>query len=166
METRNTKDIAHLLADEDLASNRTIILDRAREMSDIPGKELLEVLDGSIVAVYLENASTDAWFGWQSAVSHLGGNAIPVIAEASSLRKGESLQDTIRMMAGNSHLVVLGQNEYDVVELIPFSNVPIINVYDRKGLGPEWGMIEELGAERAGLWVRMALLEAVFNRTI
>ncbi|EQD78937.1 aspartate carbamoyltransferase catalytic subunit, partial [mine drainage metagenome] len=90
-----------LISIRDLSTDEILgLIARAREM--IPyaeGKQVMHPLDGRIVAMGFFEPSTRTRLSFESAVQRLGGRCITIAdAMASSMRKGESLSDTVRML--------------------------------------------------------------------
>ena len=93
-------------------------------------KAFSRVLDGKIIAVMFFEPSTSTRMSFESAIQRLGAKMI-VTENAlanSSTTKGESLEDTIRVIAGYSDAIVMRHRINDAAErAAKVSNVPIIN---------------------------------------
>src|SRR5579863_7366380 len=85
------------------------VLASARKM--IPyaeGGKVIHPLTDKIVAMAFFEPSTRTRLSFEAAVHRLGGNCLTITdAGATSLRKGESLYDTIRMLSSYADAIVL-----------------------------------------------------------
>lgn len=93
-------------------------------------KAFSRVLDGKIIAVMFFEPSTRTRMSFESAIQRLGAKMI-VTENAltnSSTTKGESLEDTIRVIAGYSDAIVMRHSINNAAErAAKVSKVPIIN---------------------------------------
>ncbi|NJK97980.1 MAG: aspartate carbamoyltransferase, partial [Bacteroidales bacterium] len=81
------------------------ILDIASEFEKNPSQKLL---DGKIVATLFFEPSTRTRLSFESAVNRLGGRVIGFTdASSSSVTKGETLKDTIKMVTSYVDLIVM-----------------------------------------------------------
>lgn len=91
-----------------------------------------DILSGHVIASIFFEPSTRTRLSFESAVSYMGGSIVGFASpDVSSVTKGESLKDTILMVAGYSDLIVMrnpvdGSARY-ASEVSP---VPIINAGD------------------------------------
>jgi aspartate carbamoyltransferase catalytic subunit len=89
---------------EDFIQN---ILDDASEIKENPSK-YADALKGKILSLAFWEASTRTRLSFESAMLRLGGETIGFSSQAgTSIEKGESLSDTITMLASYSHCIVL-----------------------------------------------------------
>lgn len=92
-----------------------------------------KTLDGKIMATLFYEPSTRTRLSFESAMLRLGGSVIATenAAEFSSAIKGETLEDTIRIVNGYSDVIVLRHNTPGASEIAAsYSKVPIINAGD------------------------------------
>ena len=83
------------------------ILDDASEIKKNPSK-YAENLKGKILSLAFWEASTRTRLSFESAMLRLGGQTLGFSSQAgTSIEKGESLSDTITMLAGYSNCIVL-----------------------------------------------------------
>jgi aspartate carbamoyltransferase catalytic subunit len=112
-------------------SNEEIIriLDLAEEFEKQP---LQNLLGGRVVASLFFEPSTRTRLSFETAIQQLGGNVIGFASAAStSVSKGESLKDTILMVANYSNLIVMRHPvEGSARYASEVSSVPIINAGD------------------------------------
>lgn len=97
------------------------------------GKYPKQALAGKIMASLFYEPSTRTRLSFESAMIRLGGSVIATenAGEFSSAIKGESLEDTIRIVAGYSDVIVLRHNKPGASEVAAgYSQVPIINAGD------------------------------------
>jgi aspartate carbamoyltransferase catalytic subunit len=119
-----------LISIEDLTKDDILeILDRAAEFEKNPNQDLLK---GKVAGVLFFEPSTRTRLSFETAIQLLGGNVIGFSSTAgTSLSKGESLKDTIMMVASYADLIVM-RNPVDgsARYASEVSKVPIINAGD------------------------------------
>ncbi len=105
------------------------ILDIAEEFEKQPKQK---ILDSYVVATLFFEPSTRTRLSFESAVNQLGGKVIGFSdASSSSVKKGESLKDTIKTVANYSDLIVMRHPlEGSARFASEVSSVPIINAGD------------------------------------
>ncbi|MGC9072001.1 MAG: aspartate carbamoyltransferase [Acidilobus sp.] len=119
------------------------------ENADIMERELgtgsvRKRLDGKVVALAFFEPSTRTRLSFEAAAKRLGAEAIGFTAEeATSVAKGESLVDTIRMLDSYSDLVVL-RHKYEGAATLAaeVASVPIINGGDGRQHHPTQAMLD------------------------
>lgn len=115
------------------------ILDAAeRLLPAARGERVLTAADGKILATLFFEPSTRTRLSFESAMLRLGGSVISVAEQGStSATKGETLADTIRMVASYSDLVVLRHPREGAARLAArYSRVPVLNAGDGAGQHP------------------------------
>ena len=81
------------------------LLDRARYFENNPNSK---ILDGRVVATLFFEPSTRTRLSFETAVNRLGGRIIGFSdANSTSTSKGETLKDTIKMVANYVDLIVM-----------------------------------------------------------
>ena len=121
------------------------ILKRAKELLPVAkGNKKSKVLDGKILATCFFEPSTRTRLSFESAMQRLGGSCIGFAdPSATSHLKGETLSDTIRMVAGYSDAVVLRHPREGAAKLASeVSEVPIINGGDGAGQHPTQTLLD------------------------
>ncbi|KAK7956037.1 URA2-multifunctional pyrimidine biosynthesis protein [Apiospora aurea] len=89
---------------------------------------VLDVLRGRVLTTLFYEPSTRTSASFDAAMQRLGGRVIPIATGQSSVKKGETLQDTIRTMACYTDAIVLRHPEESCVDVArKFSPVPVIN---------------------------------------
>ena len=121
------------------------LLTSARRM--IPyaeGKKVIHPLADKIVAMAFFEPSTRTRLSFESAVHRLGGHCITIADPAvSSVRKGESLSDTIHMLSGYADAIVLRHpNEGSARLAGRVSERPVINAGDGAGQHPTQTLLD------------------------
>lgn len=104
-----------------------------------------KTLDGKIMATLFYEPSTRTRLSFESAMLRLGGSVIATenAAEFSSAIKGETLEDTIRIVNGYSDVIVLRHNTPGASEIAAsYSKVPIINAGDGNREHPTQALLD------------------------
>ena len=84
------------------------ILELARKIDETPDNEKLKFLYGKIIATLFFEPSTRTKMSFESAAQRLGAQVLQLPpVEQSSLKKGESFRDTIKMVEAYSDLIVV-----------------------------------------------------------
>ena len=118
------------------------LLDRAEDFA--AGGYDRNLLAGKIVALLFFEPSTRTRMSFASAMARLGGSSISVDSvEASSLAKGETLADTIRVVSGYTDAIVLRHPKEGAARLASeFAQVPVINAGDGAGQHPSQTLLD------------------------
>ncbi|PYV31472.1 MAG: aspartate carbamoyltransferase [Acidobacteria bacterium] len=98
-----------------------------------------------IMATLFYEPSTRTRFSFETAMLRLGGRVISTenAREFSSVSKGETLEDTIRILNGYADVIVLRHNEVGAAErAAAVSRVPIINAGDGVGQHPTQALLD------------------------
>jgi len=116
MQDFNKEDISELLKYADYASKRKL---------DKP-------LSGNVLANLFYEPSTRTRLSFETAMKRLGGSVISIDStQASSIAKGESLADTVRVLEGYSDIIVLRHPKEGAAKMAAeFSKKPVINAGD------------------------------------
>jgi aspartate carbamoyltransferase catalytic subunit len=120
------------------------IFDRADAMRADP-RRVASRLQGRIMAALFYEPSTRTRLSFESAMLRLGGRTIGTenAHEFSSAAKGETLEDTVRIIAGYSDVIVLRHNEEGAAaRAAAVSDVPVINAGDGKGQHPTQALLD------------------------
>jgi ornithine carbamoyltransferase len=118
----------HLLADDDLtpAELERVLDDAAVLKKDRYGGP--QVLGGRAVAVIFEKPSTRTRLSFEVGIAELGGHPVIIDARMSQLGRGETVEDTARVMARYCSMIVIRTFEQDKIErLAAASDVPVVN---------------------------------------
>jgi len=98
-----------------------------------------------VMATLFYEPSTRTRFSFETAMHRLGGQVISTenAAEFSSVAKGETLEDTIRIVSGYSDVIVLRHHEVGAARrAAAVSRVPVINAGDGTGQHPTQALLD------------------------
>jgi aspartate carbamoyltransferase catalytic subunit len=163
-----------LVSIRDLSREEIVsVLDAARKLVPLAeGRRSSAALQGRIVAMAFFEPSTRTRLSFESAVHRLGGTCLTIAdAGATSLRKGESLYDTIRMLSSYADAIVLRHPNEGAARLAArASDRPVINAGDGAGQHPtqtllDLATIRERFGTLAGLKV-VLLGDLKYGRTV
>ncbi len=136
----------HVISAHDLSTDQIIdILDRAETMLPVARGEAVEDrLRGKVLASIFFEPSTRTRLSFETAMHRLGGGVIGFAGtEATSVVKGETLADTIRMVSGYADAVVLRHPQEGAAKFATeFSDVPILNAGDGAGQHPTQTLLD------------------------
>jgi len=121
------------------------ILARAKDMVPVArGEKHATPLNGKILASLFFEPSTRTRLSFESAMNRLGGQVIGITErEGSSLVKGETLADTIRMAESYSDVIVLRHPQEGAARMAAeFSEIPVINGGDGAGQHPTQTLLD------------------------
>lgn len=121
------------------------ILETAERMEPIAlGKQRSDLLTGKILAVLFFEPSTRTRMSFETAMYRLGGNVLNLgSVDASSIAKGETLADTIRVVDGYADAIVLRHPKEGAAQLAAeFSTIPILNAGDGAGHHPTQTLLD------------------------
>ena len=126
------------------------ILKKSREM--IKNHNKSNLLHGKILASLFFEPSTRTRLSFESAMHRLGGNVIGFHSgDVSSIKKGESIADTIRTVENYSDGIVIRHNlEGAAILAASFSKVPIINAGSGSGEHPTQALLDLLTITQEG----------------
>jgi ornithine carbamoyltransferase len=120
--------IRHFLIDDDLSSGEVsrILDDAERLKKDRFGARSLE--GPKSVAVIFEKQSTRTRVSFEAAITELGGHAIILDAQASQLGRGETIEDTAKVLSRYVSAIVIRTFGHDRLEaLAANASVPVVN---------------------------------------
>jgi aspartate carbamoyltransferase catalytic subunit len=136
----------HVISIQDFSVEEiTEVLDRAEKMvATARGEAVSDFLKGKVLAAIFYEPSTRTRLSFETAMNRLGGGVVGFAGpEASSVVKGETLADTIRMVSGYADAVVLRHPREGAARLATeFSDVPILNAGDGAGQHPTQTMLD------------------------
>jgi aspartate carbamoyltransferase catalytic subunit len=117
---------------------------RAEEIKREPHR-FMGRLAGQVMAALFYEPSTRTRLSFEAAMLRLGGQAMGTdnAREFSSAAKGETLEDTIRIVSGYADVIVLRHNEEGAARrAAAVSTVPIINAGDGPGQHPTQALLD------------------------
>jgi len=121
------------------------IFAEAREMEEVVRRGGSNILNGKIMATLFYEPSTRTRFSFETAMTRLGGKVIGTehAQQFSSVAKGETLEDTIRVIGCYADVIVLRHSESGAAErAAQVSKVPIINAGDGPGQHPTQALLD------------------------
>lgn len=131
-----------LVSIDDLTTGEVLkILDNAEEFEKNPVQRLLE---GKVIATLFFEPSTRTRLSFESAINRLGGKIVGFTdAGVSSVSKGETLHDTIKMVSSYSDLIVMRHPvEGSARYASEISSVPVINAGDGANQHPTQTLLD------------------------
>ena len=139
----------HLLAIEPLdAAQITFLLDQAKPFQEFQRYPLkkLATLRGKSVALLFFESSTRTRISFATAAARLGADTMSLQAESSSLKKGESLVDTVQtLLAMKPDAIVMRHSASGAAEFISRRvDVPVINAGDGLHEHPTQALLDAL----------------------
>ena len=117
------------------------ILDDARYFEQHPNHK---ILDGKVCATLFFEPSTRTRLSFETAVNRLGGKVIGFSdASTSSSSKGESLKDTIKMVANYVDLIIMRHYQEGAARYATsVTDIPVINAGDGSNQHPSQTMLD------------------------
>ena len=122
-------------------SNIFFLFSRAEEFR----KGIIKPLNGKILTTLFYEASTRTRLSFEAAMLKLGGGVISTenAKEFSSAIKGESLEDTARVVSKYSDIIVVRHyEEGSAKKMAQVSSVPVINAGDGAGQHPTQALLD------------------------
>ncbi len=121
------------------------LFDLAGQMEKVVAQGGTDEYRTRLMATLFYEPSTRTRFSFEAAMHRLGGRVISTenAAEFSSVAKGETLEDTIRIMNGYVDVIVLRHTEVGAAKRASvISRVPIINAGDGAGQHPTQALLD------------------------
>jgi aspartate carbamoyltransferase catalytic subunit len=119
------------------------VLDRASEIAADPGAVADRHEDALLATCFFE-PSTRTKMSFTAAIKRLGGDVVDMgSVESSSVKKGESLADTVRVVEGYADALVMRHPSEGSAKLASeFVDVPLINAGDGAGQHPTQTLLD------------------------
>ncbi len=120
------------------------VLETAASLEPFARGRKSDMLSGKILALLFFEPSTRTRMSFETAMKRLGGSTINLgSAEASSIAKGESLADTVRVIGGYADAIVIRHPKEGSARLAAeFSPVPVLNAGDGAGHHPTQTLLD------------------------
>ncbi|MCY0877231.1 MAG: aspartate carbamoyltransferase [Firmicutes bacterium] len=121
------------------------LLQKAQTMLQVKEMGGADTLRGKIMAALFFEPSTRTRLSFESAMMRLGGNVISTenAREFSSAIKGETLEDTIRVVSGYADVIVLRHHEIGAgARAAHVSSVPVLSAGDGAGEHPTQALLD------------------------
>lgn len=114
---------------EEISGGRLFtLLERAEEMKRGRPTVGSEALAGKSVALIFEKPSTRTRISLEAGVFEMGGHPLVLSGDALQLSRGESIEDTARVMSRFVSLIAIRSgSQEDVVALAKHASVPVVN---------------------------------------
>jgi aspartate carbamoyltransferase catalytic subunit len=117
----------------------------AEEMERVAARGGITDYQNRIMATLFYEPSTRTRFSFETAMHRLGGHVVSTenAAEFSSVAKGETLEDTIRILNGYADVIVIRHKEVGSAKrAAAVSRVPVINAGDGAGQHPTQALLD------------------------
>ncbi|WP_287426189.1 aspartate carbamoyltransferase [Thermomicrobium sp.] len=138
--------VQHVLSVEQFSRSYLFeLFHRADAFSALPRHEFTDTARGAIMATLFYEPSTRTRLSFEAAMTRLGGAVISAeyAAATSSAAKGESIEDTARVVAGYADLIVIRHPEAgSVARAAAVVDVPVINAGDGTNEHPTQALID------------------------
>jgi aspartate carbamoyltransferase catalytic subunit len=134
----------HILAIGDLTKEELLrIMEVSKDVNENMQK-YAELLKGKILATLFFEPSTRTRMSFQAAMQRLGGSVIGFSdISMSSMKKGESMPDTIKIISGYCDVIAMRHPEAgSVAEAAQLAKVPVINAGDGANEHPTQTMLD------------------------
>jgi len=134
----------HLLSASQLSrEDIETVLDRAAEIEENPAA-VQEQYAGRVLGLCFYEPSTRTKMSFDTAMKRLGGQTIDMgPVESSSVKKGETLADTVRVVEGYADALVLRHPKEGSAKMASeFVDVPLINAGDGAGQHPSQTLLD------------------------
>jgi aspartate carbamoyltransferase catalytic subunit len=141
--------LRHLVGIEPLSGDQiTFLLDQAKSFQEIQQHPLkkLATLRGKTIALAFFEPSTRTRISFSTAAARLGADTMQLQAETSSVRKGESLLDTVKTLeAMKPDVIVIRHRASGAAEFVAERvEVPVINAGDGMHEHPTQALLDAL----------------------
>jgi ornithine carbamoyltransferase len=120
-------DAMHLLGVDDISKEQiTEIFGIADNI--VAGRSTTSIKDEAVLALLFEKPSTRTRLSFEVAMRRLGGHAVYIDTKTSQMSRGESIEDTARVVSLYVDFIVARFNRHeDIQTLANYSRVPVIN---------------------------------------
>lgn len=137
--------LRHIISMKDFSRDEIdIILNKVKDFEPIAKGQKSSLLSGKILATLFYEPSTRTRLSFETAMKRLGGEVIDLgPIEKSSVAKGETLADTIRVIGSYADAIVLRHPREGAARMAAeYSRVPIINAGDGAGHHPTQTLLD------------------------
>jgi aspartate carbamoyltransferase catalytic subunit len=122
-----------------------LLIEKAQEMEEVVSSGGTTGFRKRIMATLFYEPSTRTRFSFEAAMFRLGGSVISTenAAEFSSVAKGETLEDTVRILNGYADVLVIRHYEVGSAKrAAAVSRIPVINAGDGAGQHPTQALLD------------------------
>jgi aspartate carbamoyltransferase catalytic subunit len=139
--------VDHVLSTKQFLDKKQLdsLFTSAANLQNMPSGDYPQLLKGRVVATLFYEPSTRTRLSFESAVLRLGGSVLSTenANQTSSAVKGESLEDSIRVVSGYADTIVLRHKEVGAAERASIvSDIPVINAGDGGGEHPTQALLD------------------------
>ncbi len=138
--------VRHILGASDLTAGLVVDLcQRAEQFADaLAAGERLEIARGKIMAALFYEPSTRTRLSHESAMLRLGGQVLTQVGiDNTSLKKGETLSDTLKMVEAYADVIVMRQPEPGATAAAAKQvRVPVVNAGDGPSQHPTQSLVD------------------------
>lgn len=133
-----------IISMNDLSAEEILfILERAEHIEKMPDRDKLLLMSGKIVATMFYEPSTRTKLSFETAAMRLGANILYFDADHSSVKKGESFSDTIKMIESYSDMIVIRHPMDGAARLAAsVSHKPVLNGGDGSNQHPSQTLLD------------------------
>ena len=124
--------LRHFVNIRSLGKNALPLVNRARQMKQRGFRS--ELLQGKVLVLIFEKASTRTRISFEVGIRRLGGQCILMTPAESQLGRSEPLKDTARVLSRyNDGLIVRTFSEEKLHQLMEYGTIPVINALTDQG---------------------------------
>ena len=137
--------LRHIVSATDLPTADVLNLFRRASLYSNRGRSSYRTLEGKIVATAFEEPSTRTWSSFIAATQRLGGDVLPIpdAGVFSSFAKGETPEDTAKILSANCDLIVMRLKEGGAAaRFASASLVPFVNAGDGSNEHPTQALLD------------------------
>ncbi|AXR81770.1 aspartate carbamoyltransferase [Natrarchaeobaculum sulfurireducens] len=134
----------HLITSKQLSREDVeLVLDRAAEIDADP-ERVADRHAGRLLGLLFFEPSTRTKMSFETAMKRLGGDVVDMGSiESSSVKKGETLADTVRVIEGYADALVLRHPQQGAAKMASeYVDVPLVNAGDGAGHHPSQTMLD------------------------
>src|SRR5208337_5593990 len=144
--SQNPMDLHHVIEAQQFDVPTLLrLMETTQEMEQVVAGGGTSQFHGRIMATLFYEPSTRTRFSFETAMHRLGGSVISTenAAEFSSVAKGETLEDTVRILNGYADVLVLRHYEVGSAKrAASVSRIPVINAGDGAGQHPTQALLD------------------------
>lgn len=124
--------LKHFINIHDLGKNALPLIARARQMKQCGFTSNL--LQGKVIVLIFEKASTRTRISFEVGIRRLGGQCLLMTPAESQLGRSEPLKDTARVLSRyNDGMIVRTFEEKKLRQLMKYGSIPVINALTNEG---------------------------------
>lgn len=122
----------HFIHIQDLKDKAMSLVKRAKEMKE--SKHTSTLLQGKVLVLIFEKASTRTRLSFETGIRRLGGQCVFMTPAESQLGRSEPLKDTARVISRyNDGMIVRTFGEEKLCQLMEYGSIPVVNALTDEG---------------------------------